>query len=334
MRVLVLGGTGFIGGSLVRSLVAAGHGVRILRRQSGPSVALEGLNPSDIEERIGDVRSREAVGAALADCDALVHVAGYYPTSGFDLPGALRKGVASVRPAFEAAREHGISRVLYVSSLSTIGRPSESGRLADERDFYHPGASGHPYPEAKFAMEAEAYRFIARGLPIVIACPTAVFGPGDVKPTSGAATIAVVRGRVPIYITGQTNVVDVRDVADGLVAALEKGRVGEKYLLGGWNVTARDLIGAMAAAASVPAPKVGVPAGLAFAAASAGERLGSLLPSNPARYLTTGVEQVRHGQFLDCTKAERELGMRRRPLAETFGDSLEWFRRHGYLQDR
>lgn len=331
MRVLVLGGTGFIGGNVVRSLIAAGHEVRLLRRRLGPSLALAGLPASAVEERIGDVQSRDSVAAALAGCDALVHVAGYYPTNGLDLPGALRAGVASVRPVFEAASQCSTSRVLYVSSLSTIGRPTEPGRLADERDYYHPGSSGHSYPEAKFAMEAEAYRFIAHGLPVVVACPTAVFGPGDVKPTSGAATIAVARGRAPVYINGRTNVVDVRDVADGLVNALQRGRVGEKYLLGGWNVSVRELFGEMAQAAGVSAPRTSVPAGLAFAAAQFGERLGSLLPTNPARYLTTGVEQVRHGQYLDCSKAVHDLGMRRRPLEETFRDSLDWFRANGYL---
>ena len=126
MRVLVLGGTGFIGGNLVRSLVGAGHSVRLLRRKPGPSLALEGLEDAGIEECVGDVRNRDSIAAALSGCDALVHLAGYYPTSGLDLAGSLRAGVASVRPVFEAARERGVERVLYVSSLSTVCRAFSS----------------------------------------------------------------------------------------------------------------------------------------------------------------------------------------------------------------
>lgn len=328
MKALVLGATGFIGGNLVRALLARGHQVRAFRRRPGPALALEGLQ---VEEAFGDVRSRAAVQAALAGCDVVFHAAGYYPTSGLDLPGALREGAASVRSVLEAARRAGTPRVVYTSSLSTIGRPSEPGRLANETDFYLPGTSGHPYPESKYVMEQEAYRYIAWGLPAVVVCPAAVFGPGDVKPTSGVALLAVARGLLPFYVGGRINAVDVRDVVAAQVAAAERGRVGEKYILGGWNVSVGELIRAMAEAAGVPAPHRRLPEGLVYALAVAGEEVGRLIPGSPAKYLTTGVEQVRSGQYLDSSKAQRELGLARRPLVETFRDSLEWFRSHGYL---
>ena len=331
MRALVLGATGFIGGNLVRALLESGHAVRAFRRRPGPSLALAGLGTERLEEAVGDVRDRGAVESALAGCDVLYHVAGYYAETGLDLPGALREGVASVRPVLEAARRVGVPRVVYTSSLSTVGRPNEPGRLANESDYYVPGSSGHPYTEAKYAMEQEVYRYIAWGLPAIVICPTAVFGPGDVKPTSGIATLAIARSALPFYIEGQINVVDVREVALGQVAAAERARLGEKYLIGGWNVRVSDLMRVVAEAAGVAPPRRRVPGWLASALAVAGEEAGQLVPGNPAKFLTNGVQQIRSGQYLDCSKAERELGVGRRPLAETFRDSLSWFREHGYL---
>lgn len=328
VKALVLGATGFIGGNLVRELLARGHEVRAFRRHRGRALALEGLR---VEEAFGDIRNRESVEEALAGCDVLFHAAGYYPTSGLDLAGALREGAQSVRSVLEAARRAGLARLVYTSSLSTIGRPDSPGRLADETDFYVPGTAGHPYPEAKYVMEQEAYRYIAWGLPVVVVCPTAVFGPGDVRPTSGAATLAVAQGKLPFYVRGQINAVDVRDVAAAQVAAAERGRPGERYILGGWNVTVGELIRAMAEAAGVRPPTRAVPGRLAYSLAQIAERAGHLVPGNPARYLTTGIQQVLMGQHLDGSKAERELGMTRRPLADTFRDSIGWFRSHGYL---
>ena len=330
MRALVLGATGFIGAHVVRALLEAGHSVRAFRRGATPSLALEGVE-SEVESVVGDLRDSAAVERALAGCDILYHAAGYYPTGSPSLARALAEGVGSVRPAFEAAMRAGVARVVYTSSLTTIGRPGDAGRLADERDYYLLGSTGAPYFEAKAAMELEAYRFAARGLPVIAVCPTACFGPGDVKPTSGVALLAIARGQVPIYLSGEVNVVDVRDVAASQVAAGERGRPGERYILGGSNASIRSLLNEAAAAAGVPPPRVGLPRGLVAAVGGFAAKPASLLPFAAARYLSTGVSQIALAQPLSSAKAERELGHSHRPLRATVDDSFSWFRQHGYL---
>jgi dihydroflavonol-4-reductase len=330
MKALVIGATGFIGAHVVRALLGAGYSVRAFRRRPGPALALEGVE-EQVESVVGDLRDSRSVERAVAGCDVLYHVGGYYPTGAPSLSRALADGVNSVRPVFEAALRASVGRVVYTSSLTTVGRPSTPDRLADERDCYVLGATGAPYFEAKAAMELEAYRFAAQGLPLVVVCPTACFGPGDVKPTSGVALIAIARGQIPAYVSGQMNVVDVRDVAASQVAAGERGRVGEKYILGGSNVTLKVLLEEASAAAGVAPPRLSLPRGLVIAA---GQLIGgpaSLLPFAAAKYLAHGVAQIALGQPLSSAKAEAELGHVHRPLRETLDDSIGWFREHRYL---
>ena len=332
MRAVVLGATGFIGGQIARALLDAGHEVLAFRRRPGPALALEGLTDrAGYSEAIGDMLDQDAVERALVGRDVLFHTAGYYPTNNLDPLRSIRDGVASVRSVFGAAQQAGVGRVVYTSSLSTIGRPRPGRDEADETDYYLPGSGRHSYPEAKSAMEQEAYRYIALGLPIVVLCPTAVFGPGDVKPTSGAATLAVARRQTPAYIEGKMNVVDVRDVAAAQVAAAERGRPGQKYILGGTNTTVGQLMATMAAEAGVPAPSVRLPVGLVYDLATLAEHLSSIVPGKTVKFLTTGVQQVRAGVHLSSAKADAELSLRHRTLETTIADSLVWFREHGYL---
>jgi dihydroflavonol-4-reductase len=330
VRALVLGASGFIGAQVARALLDAGHTVRAFSRSAGPALALDGIE-KEVERFAGDLRDSSAVERALVGCDALYHAAGYYPTGSPSLARALADGVGSVRPVFEAATRAGVERVVYTSSLTTVGRPGEPGRVADERDYYLLGSTGAAYLEAKAAMELEAYRFAAQGLPIVIVCPTACFGPGDVKPTSGVALLSIARGQVPVYVSGEVNVVDVRDVARSQVAAGERGRVGERYILGGTNASFKELLTEAAAAAGVPPPRIGLPRGLAIAVGGALARPAGLLPLPAAKYLSTGVGQIALAQPLSSAKAERELGHTHRPLRETVDATLGWFREHGYL---
>ena len=327
-KALVLGATGFIGGAVTRALAESGYTVRVFRRSAAPALALEGLQLEDV---YGDVRDRDAVRRALAGCDVAFHVAGYYPRRLVGVAEAIRQGVATVRPVLEAVRAAGTPRLVYTSSLSTIGRPANGSQLATEDSYYHPGTVGHPYHEAKYAMEQEVTRYAAHGLEAVIVCPTAVFGPGDVKPTSGTAVLALASGRMPVYVGGRMNVVDVRDVALGQVAAAERGRAGERYVLGGENLKVGDIVMRIAAVLGVRPPVWRLPTGLALLGAVMAERAGSLVPGVPASFLSTGIVQIRHGQYFDIAKARRELGYRHRPVDETFVDTVAWFRAHGYL---
>jgi dihydroflavonol-4-reductase len=331
MRILVLGATGFIGGQIARALVERGYTVRALRRPGSLTLAIDGL---PIEFAIGDLRDRAALLAAMRGVDALIHAAGYYPRNSLAPRRAIRQAVAGMRQVLECARTADIAKVVYTSSLSTIGPPSAGRALADERDYYLPGSVADPYFEAKWAMESELYRAAAAGQQVVALCPTVVFGPGDVKPTTGTLLLMLARGLLPAYVEGRTNVVDVRDVAQAHVAALERGRTGERYILGGHNTSIGATLILAARLVGAPPPRMRLPAALALLAGKLGEVAALAIPRGPFLPFNETIEMIRHGRHYDCTKAQRELGLASRPIEETLRDALEWFREHGYLKKR
>lgn len=334
--VLVLGGTGFIGGAIARALVERGHAVRVLARPTSTRAALADYPVEWVE---GDLRDAASVGKAARGTRTVVHAAGHYPTTALRPLRTLERGLLEMRNVIAAANGTG-ARLVYVSSLSTIGRAY--GRSADERDRYLPGAVKDPYFEVKHAMEQEALRAKA-----VVVNPSIVFGPGDVKPTSGRIILRLAQEKLPFAIDGPVNVVDVRDVAAAVVNAIDKGRPGERYILGGENLTLREMFRRIAYDAGVRMP-VFVPVDVARAASLATEwsalagdaasrRLRSHAPAlaamlrRPPLIPLEGVSIIANGQPLDSSKARRELGLASRPLDETLHDTLAWFRDHGYL---
>lgn len=328
MRVLVLGATGFIGGQIARALVERGHSVRALRRATSSTLAIDGL---PVELVRGDLRDPASLLAAMRGVEAVFHAAGYYPPNSLTPRRSVRLAAAGMRAVLEAARAAGVRRVVYTSSLSTIGPASRGRALADERDAYLPGSVAEPYFEAKWAMEAEAYRAVAAGQDVVIICPTVVFGPGDVKPTSGVALLGLARGLMPAYIDGKTNIVDGRDLAQVHAAALDRGRSGERYIAGGHNTSVAELLQVASRVGGVRPPRLRVPSAVALLAGKAGEVAALALPRQPLLPLSEAIEMIRHGQHYDTSKAQRELGLAPRPIEDTMHDALEWFRAHGYL---
>jgi dihydroflavonol-4-reductase len=322
MKALVLGGTGFIGGQIVRAALSAGYHVRVLRRRHSVG-ALEDV-ADHVEWVTGNLDDLDTMVAGAKGCDVLFHAAAHYPHSSRDIPAEVAYAEAQMARVLEAARQAGLQRLIYTSSLTTVGPPSQPGRLADERDFYTPGTSGSAYYEAKYVMEQMALRAATEGLPVVILLPTAVFGPGDVKPTTGQLLVEVAKGRVPVYFDALINVVDGRDVAATHVAAVERGRVGQRYIVGGHNLTLWQGLAIATQAAGVAPPQFKLPRALVKAVV----RLGELLP---------GVELPENGrtlqfwQPLSTLKAERELGLTPRPFEQTARDTVAWFRENGYL---
>jgi dihydroflavonol-4-reductase len=322
MKALVLGGTGFIGGQIVRAALEAGYQVRALRRQH--TFGALGDVADHVEWVMGDLDDLDSLVAGAMGCEVLFHAAAHYPHSSRDIPNEVAYAEAQMGNVLAAARRAGVERLIYTGSLTTVGPPSQPGRLADERDFYTPGTSGSAYYEAKYVMEQMALQATAEGLPVVILLPTAVFGPGDVKPTTGQLLVEVAKGRVPVYFDAVINTVDGRDVAATHIAAVERGRVGQRYIVGGHNLTLRQGLAIAAEAAGLAPPQFKLPRALVKAAV----RLGDVLP---------GVELPENGrtlqfwQPLSSLKAERELGLIPRPFEQTARDAVAWFRENGYL---
>ena len=321
MKALVIGATGFIGGAIVRKAVAQGWQMRAMRRDDRRDGAISDLaEKGEIEWHQANLIDASTIAEAMSGCDVIFHAAGYYPTTSRDPARQVRRAQNQMEAVLLAFRQAKPDILVYTSSLSTIGPPSEPGRLANENDIYQVGSVTAPYFDIKIVMEQTA---LESGLPVVALCPTAVFGPGDVKPSSGRLVLNVARGQVPFYPDGQINVVDVRDVAAAHMAAVDRGQPRERYIIGGENMSFRQMLTVMALEAGKRPPMVRLPSKLVELAGSLAGQLGILGADM--------LQAIRQFQPLDTSKACAELGLTTRPFAETVHDTLAWFQEHGYL---
>jgi dihydroflavonol-4-reductase len=325
-QALILGSTGCIGNNVVRACLDAGWTVRAFHRAASQTWMLDNL---DVEHAIGDLNDPASLVAAMDGCDVAFHTAAYYPRHSLDMAGSLREAVSGMRNVLRAAAEAQVGKLVYTSTLTTLGPPGNSDRLADERDFYLPGSTTSAYFETKWAMEAEAWRAVAEGLPVIILNPTAVFGPWDVKPTTGEILLNVAKGRFPVWLDLEANVVDARDVGQGHVLAAERGRISQRYILGGENLPVREALTIAAQEAGARPPRWQASLGLVAALVRVGEALGRmpLIKPLPLEHFKT----MREWQALNTDKARRELVFEPRPFIETVRDTLAWFREFGYL---
>jgi dihydroflavonol-4-reductase len=323
---LVLGSTGCIGNNVVRACLEAGWTVRAFHRASSKTWMLDGLQ---VGHAIGDLADPASLVTAMHGCDVVFHAAAYYPRHSLDMAGSLRHAVSQMRTVLRAAAETGVGRLVYTSTLTTLGPPAEPGRLADEGGFYLPGSTHSAYFESKWAMEAEAWRAIAEGLPLVIVNPTVVFGPWDVKPTTGEILLNIAKGRLPVWLDLEINVADARDVGQGEVLAAQHGRVGQRYILGGENLALREALTVAAGEAGARPPRWQASLGLVRTVVRIGEALGHLplVTPLPLEHFKT----LSEWRALNTDKARRELGFQPRPFVDTVRDTLSWFREHGYL---
>jgi len=324
VKALVIGATGFIGGAIARAALAQGWQVRALRRDDRQVGAIGDLaEKHEIEWCQANLIDSSTIAEAMIGCDVVFHAAGYYPTTSRDPARQVRRAQTQMEGVLLAFRQAKPGTLVYTSSLSTIGPPSKPGRLANESDLYQLGSVPAPYFDIKMVMEQTA---LESGLPVVALCPTAVFGPGDVKPTSGRLLINVARGHMPLYPDGQINVVDVRDVARAHVAAVEQGEPGERYIIGGENMSFRQMLTAMALQAGRKPPPVRLPSRTIELVGSLAGQLGILGADM--------LQAIRHFQPLDTSKARAELGLTNRAFTETVRDALAWFYEHGYLNSQ
>jgi dihydroflavonol-4-reductase len=311
--VLVTGGTGFVGSHLVRALLARGDAVRVAVRGTARPDLLDGL---DVERVTADVTDRRAMARATRGVDRAFHVAG---TTSLRLPAdeQLRIHADGTRTVLEACLAAGVERVVHVSSVAAIGPARPNGAL-DERHV-RTGPLGIPYADAKHAAEVEAVRIAARGLPVVIACPAHVLGRGDERRSSTEVVRRFLLRRIPAYVDGGINVVDVEDVAAGLLLCDERGVPGERYILGTRNYTWQRLFAELERVSGIEAPAVRLPMRAALVLAEASVRTPGPVLVTPAEVRTAA-----HWWTYRSAKARRELGWTTRPHEDTVEETVRF----------
>lgn len=328
MKALVAGGSGFLGSNLVRALLARGDQVRVLVRPTSTLLALQGV---DAERVTGDLNDVESLVRACTGVRVVYHTASYYPPYTIPVDAAVNQALKETRNLLGAVKRAAVERLVFTSALTTIGFPRGSDRLADETCPFSTPYTDNPYLMAKVAMENEVLEAAKNGLPAVVVNPTAFYGPYDVKPTSGTQILMIAKRLMPFYVDGPINVIDVRDVAAGMIKAAERGRSGERYILGNWNTTQKELNRLIARVAGVRAPLAPVPFALARHGSKVGDWAFRTVLRRPAPVPGFFVEMLRHMQHYDCSKAIRELDYPRGSVERAIRDALDWFTANGYL---
>ncbi|MBT5496614.1 MAG: NAD-dependent epimerase/dehydratase family protein [Alphaproteobacteria bacterium] len=329
MPTLLTGATGFVGSAVLRQLLFAGYDVRVLARSNSDRRNLEGL---ECEIAEGDLNEPESLRAAVRGCENLFHVAADYRLWTPDPTELYQTNGAATVDLFRAAADAGVTRMLYTSSVATLGinpdgRPSNETTPVSVDDMV-----GH-YKRSKFLGE-EAVSALVRddGLPIVIVNPSTPIGPRDVKPTpTGRMIVEAAAGRMPAYVDTGLNVVHVEDVAVGHLLAFEKGQIGARYILGGEDLSLRDILTEIAAIVGRKPPRISLPRGPLFPLAYVTEWLAKLRNSAEPMLTVDSLRMSRKRMFFSSAKAEKQLGYTAGPALEALQDAIRWFRDNRYL---
>jgi len=327
VRVFITGATGFVGSHVARRYATEGVQLRLLTRKTS---RLEGLEGLDAEVVTGDLRQPEDLRSALTGCDALVHVAADYRLWVRDPKEMYAANVDGTRELLRLARETGVERVVYTSSVATMGFKSDGSVVNEDTPVSLEDMIGH-YKRSKFLGEQEAIKAAAAGQHVMILNPTTPIGPGDAKPTpTGRIIVDFLNRKFPAYVDTGLNLVDVDEVARMHVVALDRGTPGRRYILGGENLTLKQILDRMSAITGLPSPTKKVPHAVAMGYAFFDEMItGRLLKREPR----ATVEAVRMGKkmmFASSSKAEQDLGFHVLPIYQALRSAIDWFVKHGY----
>jgi dihydroflavonol-4-reductase len=331
MKCFVTGGSGFIGANLVHELVARGHGVKVLLR---PNADERGLAGADFERGSGDILDRKLLDREIAGCDWCFHVAASYQLWTRDYAPMYAANVEGTRNVLEAAGKAACSRIVYTSTVGCIGLPKNvDGKFVptDEQAIATEAQMTNHYKRSKWQAEQVALELARKGLPIIIVNPSAPVGPRDVKPTpTGRLILDFLNRKLPAYLDTGLNWVHVRDVAIGHILAAEKGKIGERYILGhaAGNWTMQEMLQLLGEITGLPAPKMRVPFWVALAAAHVDETISNFT-GRPPKAPLAGVRMAKYKMWFNPGKVVRELGLPKQALA----DAAEWFRANGYLKN-
>ena len=324
---LVTGATGFVGSAVARALLREGHPVRVLARPNSDRRNITGLQ---VEIAEGSMEDPPSLARAVAGCRYVYHVAADYRIWVPNPAPMFRANVAGTRDLLSAAFEAGVERVVHTSSVATLGLVL--GGSADENTPSTAEDMIGPYKRSKFEAE-EVARNLARdrGLPVVIVNPSTPVGPGDVKPTpTGRLIVEAARGQMPAFVDTGLNIVHVDDVAEGHLAAAERGQIGERYILGGENMSLADILAEVSQAVGRRPPRLQIPHAALFPIAFGAELAARFTGREPFVTLD-GVRMSRKKMYFTSAKASQELGYRPRPAREAIADAVSWFRANGYL---
>mgnify|MGYP001765916425 CR=1 FL=1 len=328
MRALVTGGTGFIGANVVRALLRAGDEVRVLAR---PESDLSNLRGLEVEVVHGDLRDATSLRAATRACERVFHVGALYSFWVCDPDLIYEVNVEGTRHLLDAAGDAGARRIVVTSSVAALAVPRK-GEAATEDTPLEPARIVGAYKRSKYLAEQVALEAAERGLPVVIVNPSFPVGPWDAKPTpTGRVIVDFLNGRMPAYVETGMNVVAVEDVAQGHLLAAERGRLGERYILGGENVTMRELLEILSSVSGRPAPRIRVPYGPVLALSYA-NALACRVTGTTPRMTPDTIRMSHHTMYYDPSKARRELGLPSTPIEEALRSAVEWFTGHGYVR--
>jgi dihydroflavonol-4-reductase len=325
---LVTGASGFVGSHVTRVLLQRGDWVRVLLRPESDSHALTGL---PVERVYGDIRDPSAVASAVRGVQRVFHAAADYRLWARDPQEIYDSNVAGTRNLLDATARLGIEKFVYTSSVATLAVPRPAN-LPDERTEARLEEMVGHYKRSKYLAEQEVLRTARKGLPAVIVNPTTPIGPGDWKPTpTGRIILDFLCGRMPAYVDTGLNLVSVESVALGHWLAAEKGRVGERYILGGRNMMLKEIFDALSSVSGRPSPRIRLPLALALAAGYA-DLCASRLLSREPRIPLEGVRMARHKMFVESSKAESELGFRSDSVEVALERAARWYAENGYLR--
>ncbi|MDS3861692.1 NAD-dependent epimerase/dehydratase family protein [Thermosynechococcaceae cyanobacterium BACA0444] len=322
----VTGGSGFVGSNLIRLLQEQGWQVKALVRNPEQAVTLEGL---DIELIPGDL-TQPNLSQGMTGCQALFHVAAHYSLWRRDEKQLYQSNVFGTRNILKAAQAAGVERVVYTSSVAAIG-VDPSGRPGTEAYQSPPEKLISAYKQSKYWAEQEAHQAIKKGQDIVIVNPTTPIGPWDVKPTpTGDLIVRFLRNQMPAYVDTGLNLIHVRDVAWGHLLAYEKGKTGERYILGHQNLSLKEILEKLAAITGKPAPKVTIPVIVPLIVAWIDELVLGQLGKTPS-VPVDGVLMSKQKMYYDASKAINELNLPQTPVDQALKEAVDWFLDHGYI---
>lgn len=327
MLAFVTGATGFLGSHVARALLAEGADLRLLARAASNTSNIQDL---DADVAVGDLRDPASLEKGIAGCDAVFHVAADYRLWVRDPEEMYRANVEGTRAILDAARRNNVRRVVYTSSVATMGFTANAQPADEDSPVSFDNMIG-PYKRSKYMAEQVAIEAARAGQDVVIVNPTTPVGERDIKPTpTGRIVVDFLKKKFPAYVDTGLNLVDATECARGHVAAYEKGRSGERYILGGENLTLKQILDRLAAITGLPSPKIRVPYFMALATGVVDEIVTGHIRGREPRATIDAVRMGRKKMFVKSAKAERELGWKTLPVDDALHHAVEWFRKNGY----